>query len=171
MARGTNSSWFLDLMAWAKQPQTPILCGGRRDMGSERFIFTPREVPGGPRRAALSGHGSSDTQPAGVARGTKSSWFHSLTARVVCHHHPFCARGADIWAVNAYSHLVRCLVDRIEQLYGRETAQGFAHCDLLRGPTLGKVVTTYQLGTCRRTRPEMIKCRHMRPFTVWGGGG
>ena len=76
-----------------------------------------------------------------------------------------------MWAVNAYSHLVRCLVDRIEQHSGRETAQGFAHCDLLRGPTLVKVGTAYQLTTCRRTRPEMIKCRQMRPFTVWGEGG
>ena len=62
-------------------------------------------------------------------------------------------------------------MDLVEQLSGRETAQGFSHCDPLRGPTLGKVVTTYQLGTCRRTRPEMIKYRHMRPFRDGGEEG
>ena len=151
-------------------PPPPILCEGRRDMGSERSL-TPRTGLVDLRRAALNGHSGSDTQPTGVARGTNSKRFTVSWHGISSHNHPLCARGAEMWALNAYSHLVRCLVDRIEQLSGRETAQGFAHCDLLRGPTLGKAVTTHQLSTCGRTRLEMIKYRHMRPFTVWGGKG
>ena len=151
-------------------PPPPILCEGRRYMGCER-LFTPRTC-----LVDLVERFSTDTAdptPSPLAwlagrilNGYTVSW-HGPSS----HNHPLCARGAEMWAVNAYSHLVRCLVDRIEQLSGRETSQGFTHCDLLRGPTLGKAVTTHQLSTCGRTRLEMIKYRHMRPFTVWEGGG
>ena len=134
-------------------PPPPILCEGRRYMGCER-LFTPRTC-----LVDLVERLSTDTvdsTPSPLAwlvgrilNGYTVSW-HGPSS----HNHPLCARGAEMWAVNAYSHLVRCLVDRIEQLSGRETAQGFAHCDLLRGPTLGKAVTTHQLSTCRRTHPE-----------------